>query len=426
MVRDLNFIYNLLTLNFIHIAGVYIEKMYVMSFKTGNGEISLATMLGVWSIAALTSLPGLAVSPIMGDLSKIFPKVSDLEIQMLTSLPSLLIIPSMLLAGRFVERVGYVKVLFVGLILFLLSGVLYLFCNNIGGLIWISALLGVGSGMIIPLSTALISRFFTGNYRTKQFGYVSAISNLTLVVATALTGYLAEINWKLPFTVYLLPIVSLVLLPGINKEEKKDSEVKSFKNSVGNKNIASENIKIGPLLSNMWYYFFITYIVLIISLNLPFLLETYGYRSDSSGILIALFFLAIMLPGFFIAFFRHFMGRSYRFFSLLIMGLGLAILLAFHTFPTMVAGCFVAGFGYGIAQPLVYDSTVAEVPASRASFTLAWVMVMNYVAILLTPFILDFIQMFFHTKSQQFPFLFNMIVAFVGAAIYLVAIRKKG
>jgi MFS family permease len=108
------------------------------------------------------------------------------------------------------------------------------------------------------------------------------------------------------------------------------------------------------------------------------------------------------------------------------MGLGLAILLAFHTFPTMVAGCFVAGFGYGIAQPLVYDSTVAEAPASRASFTLAWVMVMNYVAILLTPFILDFIQMFFHTKSQQFPFLFNMIVAFVGAVIYLVATRKKG
>jgi MFS family permease len=307
----------------------------------------------------------------------------------------------------------------VGLTIFLLSGVLYLLSNSINGLIWISALLGVGAGMIIPLSTALISRFFTGNYRTKQFGLVSAISNLTLVVATALTGYLAEINWKLPFTVYLLPVVSLILLPGIYNEEKKDGVVKGAENSVGDKKvIASGNIMIGPLLGNMWYYFFITYIVLIISLNLPFLLENYGYRSDSSGVLISVFFLAIMLPGFFIGFFKRFLGKGVRFFPLLIMAAGLALLLAFRTLPTMVLGCFIAGFGYGIAQPLVYDSTVAETPASRASFALAWVMVMNYVAILLAPFVMDAMQMLFHTKSQQFPFAMNMIVSAFFAVVY--------
>ena len=94
-------------------------------------------MMGIWSIAALTSLPGLAVSPIMGDLSKIFPKVSELEIQMLTSLPSLLIIPSILFAGKVVEKVGYTKVLLVGLTLFFVSGVLYFFSNTINGLILI-------------------------------------------------------------------------------------------------------------------------------------------------------------------------------------------------------------------------------------------------------------------------------------------------
>lgn len=38
--------------------------------------------------------------PILGDLNKVFPHATDLEIQMLTSLPSVLIIPFMLLAGR--------------------------------------------------------------------------------------------------------------------------------------------------------------------------------------------------------------------------------------------------------------------------------------------------------------------------------------
>ncbi len=82
----------------------------------------------------------------------------------------------------------------------------------------VSALLGIGAGLIIPLSTGLISRYFTGEYRVKQFGYSSAITNMTLVVATAVTGYLAEVHWRLPFVVYLLPLISLVLSAYLKKE----------------------------------------------------------------------------------------------------------------------------------------------------------------------------------------------------------------
>ncbi len=49
--------------------------------------MSLAVVIAIWSVSAVVSLPGLAVSPIMGDLNKIFPHVSNLEIQMLTSIP---------------------------------------------------------------------------------------------------------------------------------------------------------------------------------------------------------------------------------------------------------------------------------------------------------------------------------------------------
>ncbi len=391
-----------------------------MKFKTGKGEISLVAILGIWSVSALTSLPGLAVSPIMGDLEKIFPRVSELEIQMLTSLPSLLIIPSILLAGKLVERVGYTRMLLVGLMLFLLCGVLYLFASSMSELILVSALLGVGAGMIIPLSTALVSRYFSGEYRTRQFGYVSAISNLTLVIATALTGYLAEISWRLPFTVYLLPIVSLILLPKISKESStgNDNEEKTTSTR------ATDGIKTGGLLSIMWYYFLITYIVLIISLNLPFLIESNGYKSNVSGVLISLFFLAIMLPGFFTNRSKELLGRGYRFFSLFIIAVGLVVLLVFHSFAAMVIGCIISGLGYGIAQPLVYDDTVSVAKSASTSLALAWVMVMNYVAIVLTPFILDFVQKIFDVKSQLFPFAFNMIVAFIASAFYLTATKR--
>ena len=294
-----------------------------MKIVTGKGEISLVAMIGIWSVSALTSLPGLAISPIMGQLTQIFPHATDLEIQMLTSLPSLLIIPFILLSGKLAECIGYSKVLYFGLAMFFISGVLYFFSNNIVELILVSGLLGIGAGIIIPLSTALISHFFVGNYRTKQFGYISAITNLTLVIATALTGYLAGINWRLPFIVYLLPIISLLMVSQIFKEDKnretKRDKWNKKKTCSSSNNRSFQDIKLKSLLSNMWYYFLITYTVLIISLNLPFLLEEYGYHSSNAGILISLFFLAIMLPGFFINTIRELIGQTARFVSLIIM-----------------------------------------------------------------------------------------------------------
>ena len=173
-----------------------------MRIDTGRGTtISLITLIGIFSISALNALPGLAVSPILGDLNKVFPGASDLEIQTLSSLPSFLIIPFVLLSGKLTENVNNLFLLRLGLYIFTLSGILYLLSDKMWQLILVSAILGIGSGLIIPLSTGLISRFFSGEARTKQYGLGSVVTNVTLVVATSVTGYLADLNWKLPFLV---------------------------------------------------------------------------------------------------------------------------------------------------------------------------------------------------------------------------------
>ena len=101
-----------------------------MKINTGQGTIPLITLIGIWSVSALTSLPGLAVSPILGELSTIFPHATELDIQMLTSLPSLLIIPFVLLAGKLAEKRDFISLLRVGIWLFAASGVLYLFSSR--------------------------------------------------------------------------------------------------------------------------------------------------------------------------------------------------------------------------------------------------------------------------------------------------------
>lgn len=385
-----------------------------MKINTGQGTIPLITLIGIWSVSALTSLPGLAVSPILGELSTIFPHATELDIQMLTSLPSLLIIPFVLLAGKLAEKRDFIRLLRVGLWLFAASGVLYLFSSRMWQLMAVSALLGIGAGLIIPLSTGLISRYFTGEYRVRQFGYSSAITNMTLVVATAVTGYLAEVHWRLPFAVYLLPLISLVLSVYL----KKDAASVTIKQAaaiippIQSTPVISGKygIHIRHLVQLMLFYGLVTYVVLAVTFNLPFLMEAHHFSSGNSGLMISLFFLAIMAPGFMLDSLVKLLGNKTKLYSLLAIATGLLLIWISPTEWLIVPGCILVGLGYGIIQPLIYDKTVDTAIPQKTTLALAFVMVMNYLAILLSPFITDFFQWIFHTGSQEFPFIFNLCI----------------
>jgi len=390
-----------------------------MRIQTGRGTIPLITLIAIWSISALTSLPGLAVSPILGDLTKIFPEATDLDIQMLTSLPSLLIIPFILLGGKLTEKVDYVRILKIGLWLFAASGILYLISNKMWQLIVVSALLGIGSGLIIPLSTGLVSRYFVGTYRVKQFGLSSAITNFTLVIATAVTGYLAEVSWHLPFLVYLLPLVSILLVGHLKTNQPGTEPVAA---GSGNSTPEQSAIDTGGskygihtrhLLQLMLFYGVTTYIVLAVIFNLPFLMEKHHFSSGDSGLMISLFFLAIMAPGFGLDKIVGGLKERTKAYSLLSMALGLLLIWIAPIEWLIIPGCILVGLGYGVIQPMLYDKTTHTALPEKTTLALAFVMMMNYLAILLYPFIVDFFQWIFHTRSQEFPFIFNLLITIV-------------
>lgn len=370
-----------------------------MKIETGRGTIPLITLVGIWSISALSALPGLAVSPILGQMSAIFPHASEFDIQLLSSLPSLLTIPFILLSGKLTERVNNIALLQAGLVIFALSGVLYLFSTQMWQLIAVSALLGIGAGIIVPLSTGLISRHFEGRYRTQQFGLSSAITNVTLVLATMLTGYLAEVNWHLPFVVYLVPVLSLLLSFSLKRDSVSSKPV--VEADVG-------RIDKRRLVGLMAFYGLITYLVIIVSFNLPFLMKEYHFDTGASGIIISLFFLAIMLPGFFLNPVLSFLGSLTKFTSLSGITVGMLLILMSGNEWVLGGGAVLIGLGYGVMQPVIYDQTTRVADTSKVTFALALVMAMNYLAILLCPVIIDTLQSLFHIHTQRFAFGFNL------------------
>ena len=320
--------------------------MHAMKINTGKGSIPLLVLLGIWSVSAVSSLPGLAISPILGDLSRIFPHATHLEVQLLTSLPSLLIIPFVLVAGKLSEGRRQLDILLIGLAIFFLSGVASLFARNITTLILISCVLGIGAGMVIPLSTGLVVEYFTGDWRVRQLGYSSAINNLTLVLATAFAGYLADVDWHLPFLVYTLPGISLLLCFGLKRQPAIEEPKESLQRQ-------QRRIDSNKLFGLMLFYFFITYAVLVITYDIDFLVDNYHMKSSFAGVLISLFFLAIMLPGLVLNPIIRRLQSTTNLVSLLLTAIGLLLVGYLHTKTGLIAGVVLAGLGYGVMQPIM-------------------------------------------------------------------------
>ena len=173
-------------------------------------------------------------------------------------------------------------------------------------------------------------------------------------------------------------------------------------------------------------YFLVTYIVIIISFNLPFVIQHYNLDSSYSGTLISIFFLAIMLPGFFITKIICCLKNNVIYSSFLIIGIGLLLIILFKDIVLIGIGTFLIGAGYGIIQPLIYDKTTLAATPEKAVLALAFVMATNYLAILVCPFIVDFFALIFSEKSSiLFPFIFNMILAFIVCCIAFFARKRK-
>lgn len=395
-----------------------------MRIQTGKGTIPLMTLIAIWSISLVVNLPGLAVSPVLGSLDKIFPHTSELEIQLLTVLPNLLIIPFVLLSGKLSESKDKIKIVVFALLIYLVSGILYLFASSMLELIIISCFLGIGCGLLIPLAAGLIADTFTGKYRMQQLGIKSGIANISLVMATFVVGWLGGKDWHLPFLVYLLPVIPLVLSFLLKQANNVQPSVSNTPESASPTVSLAKGEKVtGGFIVNRIYgliglYFFICYSTVIISYYLPFLMQDNKMSNSALGTVTAIFFLAIFLPGFVLPFIIKTLKQSTSMVATLSVALGLILMGTAHSVWAMCIAAIFMGFGYGVFQPIIYDKATDTVLSdNKVTLALSFVLVANYLSITATPFIIDIFSSLFGNKSNQFPFIFNAVLVILSAFV---------
>lgn len=429
-----------------------------MRINTGKGSISLMALIAIWSISLTVNLPGLAITPMLGNLDKIFPHTSQLEIQLLTVLPNLFIIPFVLLSGRLSLSRSKISIVVVALVIYLASGILYFFARSMVDLIIVSCLLGMGCGLLIPLAAGLLADTFTGKYRMRQLGIKSGISNMALVVATYAVGWLGHgSDWRLPFLVYLIPALPLVLSVFLRDIPKADltppahvpspdmkatataeskasiagSPARAIRTTAPDGTSVAGRVEGGFILSRVWsliaVYFFVCYSTVIVSYYTPFLMQSEGMGDSDTGTVTAIFFLAVFLPGLILPYIIRLLRQTTLIVCSLTMAAGILLMATGHGFGVMCAASVLVGFGYGVFQPLIYDKAtqVVTVPA-KCTLALAFVLAANYISISVTPFIVDFFRGIFDPghHSDTFPFVLNAVLLGIFLLVVIVFHRS--
>lgn len=395
--------------------------------KTGKQPIPVLTYIAILTVCFIINLPGVAVAPVEGKMRQLL-NTSELEVQLLTILPNFVIIPFVLLAGKLSDYKHKLPLIVFALILFLGCGLLYMVTKTMIGLIVASCLLGVADGILIPFAMGFIVNSFEGKYRTRNLGIKSATSNFGTVVASFVVGFLIQGgNWHLPFVVYLIALLPLALcywlkyIPGFGTIPLSPASYQMPSTEIKGSGIDSK--KIWGLIGNNVFFTFITFTIVI---YLPQLLQNYGWNPKIAADITAFFFICVLLAGFilekFIKTFKSFVFPILG--GMLIIGLGLFYFIKVEW--AMYCGSVLAGVGFGIFQPLIYDKTSYAVTDPKKNiFGLSLVLTALYIGIAVEPFIITAIVKIFHIKDEnEFAFGLGFYLA-IAYFILAFLFRKK-
>lgn len=165
----------------------------------------------ILSLSLLTVMAGAAVAPALEVIRAHFSDASRTSVQLIVSMPAVFIVITNLCFNRLAEKLGSKTLVMTGLVLYTAGGCCAGLFDSIGLVLLMRALVGVGVGMIMPLSTGLLTYYFPPEKREGLLGLASAANQLGGVIATLLAGLLAGISWRLSFMVYLMGLISIGL-----------------------------------------------------------------------------------------------------------------------------------------------------------------------------------------------------------------------
>lgn len=321
--------------------------------------------VGVYGVSLLM-MGVIFVSGALSTIGSNFPDASQTMIQNLVAIPCLAVIPTTIIVGLAVDKVSKKTLSIIGVVLFLIGGIVPVFLNSLGLILVFRAILGVGIGICQVIPTALGAQYFEGAEREKVQGMVTAMQMLGAAVMIFISGRLAEVSWRYSFIVYAIAIVSLILafacIPG-------DKPVAASANE------ASDAPK-AKLTGKAWIWALVMFIFfiagMVFSVFASYLIAEKGVGTAAqSGNAVSL----QMIGGFIMGLIYGKFASVTKKVSLSIGFLGIAlayILMAVASSVLLIyVGAFIFGLALSIVMPCIFVEAGNAVPPAVAGLSIS-------------------------------------------------------
>lgn len=287
-------------------------------------------------------------------MARAFDTIPLAMIEMLTTVPSLFLMISVLISSFIAKKIGYKQTASLGLLIVAVSGILPVFVSNFYLILISRAMLGFGIGLFNSLTVALVNSFYQGKDRAKMYGLQSAFEGAGGIFITFIAGQLLKIGWQAPFLAYAIAIpVCIVFIKFIPKVATANDISVDTNVIVKENGFKKDNIM---LISFIALLFVAASLYMTMGIKVSTLITTAGYgnASDASLVIILLSLGAITAGTLFSKIIKIFKQLT-PIIGLLILALAMFLIGISNSMIITFAGGFLTGFGFKIFMPYLID-----------------------------------------------------------------------
>ena len=287
-------------------------------------------------------------------MASAFDTIPLAMIEMLTTVPSLFLMISVLISSFIAKKIGYKQTASLGLLIVAVSGILPVFVSNFYLILISRAMLGFGIGLFNSLTVALVNSFYQGKDRAKMYGLQSAFEGAGGIFITFIAGQLLKIGWQAPFLAYAIAIpVCIVFIKFIPKVATANDISVDTNVIVKENGFKKDNIM---LISFIALLFVAASLYMTMGIKVSTLITTAGYgnASDASLVIILLSLGAITAGTLFSKIIKIFKQLT-PIIGLLILALAMFLIGISNSMIITLAGGFLTGFGFKIFMPYLID-----------------------------------------------------------------------
>jgi MFS family permease len=133
-------------------------------------------------------------------------------VQLTISMPPLFIMAASLIGGVLGAKFSRKKIILAGTAFAFIGGILPTILNGIIPVLAARSLMGIGTGLCIPLATSLAADFFEGPERSHILGVQFAFAAIGGVFSGLAGGLLSVFGWRYVYLIYLAVIPVFILV----------------------------------------------------------------------------------------------------------------------------------------------------------------------------------------------------------------------